>query len=79
MIGPLRIGPNAIIAAGSVIVKDVPAGSIVGGNPAKIIGNFDLLKKKREDEDKNKESFNPEELNRRIQLWKDFNEETEYV
>lgn len=35
-----RIGPNAIIAAGSVVTKDVPEGAIVGGNPAKVIGSF---------------------------------------
>lgn len=27
----VRIGPNSIVAAGSVVTKDVPAGSIVGG------------------------------------------------
>ena len=32
-----KIGPNAIVAAGSVVTKDVPEGAIVGGNPAKII------------------------------------------
>lgn len=34
------IEDDVIIAAGSVIVKSVPKGSIVGGNPARIIGNF---------------------------------------
>lgn len=33
----VRIGQGAIVAAGSVVVKDVPAYTIVGGNPAKII------------------------------------------
>lgn len=33
----VTIGNNVIAAAGSVIVKDVPANSIVGGNPAKIL------------------------------------------
>lgn len=33
----VKIGKGAVIAAGSVIVKDVPPYSIVGGNPAKII------------------------------------------
>ena len=33
----VSIGDGAIIAAGSVVIKDVPAFSIVGGNPAKII------------------------------------------
>lgn len=33
----VTIGQGAIIAAGSVVTKDVPAYSIVGGNPAKVI------------------------------------------
>lgn len=33
----VEIGDGAIIAAGSVVVKDVPPYAIVGGNPAKII------------------------------------------
>lgn len=36
-IGNVHIGDNAIIAAGSVVVKDVPANAIVAGNPAKVI------------------------------------------
>ncbi len=31
------IGRNAIVGAGSVVTKDVPANSIVAGNPARII------------------------------------------
>ena len=33
----VNIGKGAVIAAGSVVVKDVPPYSIVGGNPAKVI------------------------------------------
>ena len=33
----VTIGENAIVGAGSVITKDVPANSIVAGNPAKVI------------------------------------------
>ncbi|MCQ6261988.1 acyltransferase [Alcanivorax sp. MM125-6] len=33
----VEIGDGAIIAAGSVLVSDVPAFSIFGGNPAKLI------------------------------------------
>lgn len=42
-----KIGPNAIIAAGSVVANDVPEGSIVGGNPAKVIGKVNSLTEKR--------------------------------
>lgn len=43
----VNIGNNVIIAAGSVVVKDIPDNSIVGGNPAKVIGSFDEFVKKR--------------------------------
>ena len=42
-----KIGPNAIVAAGSVVAKDVPEGAIVGGNPARIIGKTDDLLARR--------------------------------
>jgi acetyltransferase-like isoleucine patch superfamily enzyme len=31
------IGPRSVIAAGSVVTKDVPSDTLVGGNPAKVI------------------------------------------
>jgi acetyltransferase-like isoleucine patch superfamily enzyme len=31
------IGENAIVGAGSVVTKDVPANSVVAGNPAKVL------------------------------------------
>ncbi|WP_152394211.1 sugar O-acetyltransferase [Paenibacillus guangzhouensis] len=33
----VNIGDNSIVAAGSVVTKDVPANTIVAGNPAKIL------------------------------------------
>lgn len=33
----ITVGEGAIIAAGSVVTKDVPPYAIVGGNPAKLI------------------------------------------
>ncbi|XKE94019.1 acyltransferase [Metaplanococcus flavidus] len=36
----VTIGPNSIVGAGSVVTKDVPEGWIVGGNPAKKIGEL---------------------------------------
>ena len=33
----ITIGENAVVGAGSVVTKDVPANTIVAGNPARII------------------------------------------
>lgn len=33
----VNIGDNAVIAAGSIVVKDIPANEVWGGNPAKFI------------------------------------------
>ena len=37
--GGVRIGRHVIVAAGAVVIMDVPDHTIVGGVPAKIIGN----------------------------------------
>lgn len=42
ILGPIKIGNNVTIAAGAVVVKDVPDNCVVGGNPAKIIRYKDI-------------------------------------
>lgn len=37
IIGPVRIGNNVTIGAGSVVVKDIPDNSVAVGNPARVI------------------------------------------
>lgn len=37
----ITIGENSIVAAGSVVTKDVPPNTIVAGNPAKFMSNLE--------------------------------------
>jgi acetyltransferase-like isoleucine patch superfamily enzyme len=37
VLGGVTIGDGATVAAGAVVVKDVPAGAVVGGVPAKVL------------------------------------------
>lgn len=44
----VTIGDNCIIAAGSIITKDIPANSVAAGIPAKVICSLSNYYKKRE-------------------------------
>lgn len=44
----VTIGKNSIVAAGSIVTKSVPDGSVVAGNPAKVIFTVDKFKVKNE-------------------------------
>jgi len=37
ILGGIRIGQSAVVGAGSVVTRDVPAYAVVAGNPAKVI------------------------------------------
>ncbi len=42
----VTIGKNSVVAAGSVVTKDVPDYAVVAGNPAKVIRQYDFQKEK---------------------------------
>ena len=37
IIGGVTVGENSVVAAGSVVTKNVPPNTLVGGNPARVI------------------------------------------
>ena len=41
LLAGITVGENAIIGAGSVVTKDVPANIIVAGNPARVLRNIE--------------------------------------
>ena len=41
----VRIGAGAVVAAGSVVVGDVPPGAIVAGNPARIVCDLESMER----------------------------------
>ncbi len=40
----LSIGENAIVGAGSVVTRDVPANAVIAGNPAKVLRYLETAK-----------------------------------
>lgn len=55
----VQIGSNVIIGAGSLVNKDIPSNSVVGGVPARIIGTFDDYLAKRRTETPYPEEYKP--------------------
>jgi acetyltransferase-like isoleucine patch superfamily enzyme len=41
IIGGVTVGENSVVAAGSVVTKNVPANILVGGNPARVIRSIE--------------------------------------
>jgi len=42
----VRIGPNAVVAAGALVTKDVPPDTVVAGSPAKVLCSLEDYKQK---------------------------------
>ncbi len=40
LLGGITVGENALVGAGSVVTRDVPANSRVAGNPARLLDQF---------------------------------------
>lgn len=58
VIGPgVCIGNHSIIGAGAVVINDVPAYSIVAGNPATVIRQFKNLRERNQYLEKHYDSF----------------------
>jgi maltose O-acetyltransferase len=53
----VTIGPNSIVGAGAVVTHHIPPGSVVSGNPAKIIGTTESYLSKIKSMSKDKKIF----------------------
>lgn len=77
----VRIGKNVVIAAGSVITKDIPDNTICAGVPARAIGDFDSFLKDRIKLDLYPDQIKPRKAQITKELsdlmWKNFNESRE--
>jgi len=49
IIGGVTVGENSVVAAGSVVTRDVPANTLVAGNPARVIRTIEEGSEKAED------------------------------
>jgi len=50
LVAPVRVGEGAVTAAGSVVTKDVPPGTLVAGVPAKVKNSLFLRRNQSGDE-----------------------------
>jgi acetyltransferase-like isoleucine patch superfamily enzyme len=42
VLGPVRIGKHAVVAAGALVLEDVPPYAVVAGRPAKVLKKIEL-------------------------------------
>lgn len=70
----VRIGENCIITTGSVVTSDVPANSVASGNPAQVVGRFDMYMALRRMSKSQNVAFKNQELPMELaeEQWKKF-------
>ena len=73
----VRIGNNVIIGANSLVTKDVPDNSVVGGVPAKVLCGFDeyLIKRKKTNDIVNEFGTERLSVENELAYWKRFENE----
>lgn len=73
----VKIGSNVVIGAGSLVNKDIPDNSVAAGIPARVLGTFECLKKKRQEEKVYPDELTPigHKITKELEnwLWNDFN------
>lgn len=62
----VTLGNNCIVGAGSVVVKSFPDGTVVAGNPAKVITTFEKFKEKNENKGLNIDGLSTSEKRKLI-------------
>lgn len=71
------LGPDVVVAAGSVVTKSFSGGVIIGGNPARVIGTMDSLEEKRRTYSKQKECEVDKDTEAQI-AWERWNEKSNF-
>lgn len=74
----VKIGNNVVIAAGSLVNKDIPDNTVFGGVPAKKLGEFNDFYEKRKRESSVKQD-NKSDKNIEEQEWEDFYEKRDEI
>lgn len=72
--GGIRIGPNAIVAAGAIVTRDVPPDTVVGGVPARVMCSLDEYLARRKNQYPKEMRPRNEEVSQELadHMWKAF-------